>query len=35
MIALVVAGLASLRFSLMTMFLIGAAVLIGLRQFIA
>ena len=34
MIALVVAGLASLRFSLMTMFLIGAAVLIGLRQFI-
>lgn len=34
MIALVVAGLASLRFSMMTMFLIGAAVLIGLRQFI-
>jgi len=32
MIALVVAGLASLRFGMMTMFLIGAAVLIGLRQ---
>lgn len=35
MIALLAAGLVSLRVSLMKMFLIGAVVLIGLRQFIA
>lgn len=32
-IALVVAGLVSLRAGMLTMFLVGAAVLIGLRQF--
>ncbi len=33
LVAIVVAGLVSLRFGMLTMFLVGAAVLIGLRQF--
>ena len=33
LIALVVAGVVSLRASMMTMFLVGAAVLVALRQF--
>lgn len=34
MLALLAAGLVALRFGLMTMFLVGAAVLVGLRQFL-